>query len=117
MAERTPGGWHHHVERAQFEELVWRDGSGRVHFCGQASPAGKRYRERLWPVFWRVRRPRRTTDAWRLRRLPLPLVTYERSLARKLRVEAARRWWADDPLTRQWDRVDEAIIATRRTRA
>jgi len=78
---------------------------------------GKRYRERLWPVFWRVRRPRRTTDAWRLRRLPLPLVTYERSLARKLRVEAARRWWADDPLTRQWDRVDEAIIATRRTRA
>ena len=77
MAERTPGGWHHHAEKAQFEELVWRDGSGRVHFRGQASPAGKRYRERLWPVFWRVRRPRRTTDAWRLRRLPLPLVTYE----------------------------------------
>ena len=36
---------------------------------------------------------------------------------RRLRVEAARRWWTDDPLTRQWDRVDEAIIATRRTRA
>jgi hypothetical protein len=51
MAERTPGGWHHHAEKAQFEELVWRDGSGRVHFRGQASPAGKRYRERLWPVF------------------------------------------------------------------
>jgi hypothetical protein len=62
MAERTPGGWHHHVEKAQFEELVCRDGSGRVHFRGQAPTAGRRYRERVWPVFWRVR-PRRRTIA------------------------------------------------------
>jgi hypothetical protein len=64
-----------------------------------------------------LRCPVTSTDARHLRRLPLPLVTYERSLARKLRGDAARRWWTDDPLTRQWDRVDEATTATRGTRA
>jgi hypothetical protein len=114
---RTPGGWHHHVERAQIEELVWRDRSGRVHFRGQRPTGPKRFRERVWPVFSRVRRPRQTTDAWYVRRLRLPHVTYERSMTKAHRVEAGRRWWVGPPLTRHWDRVDDAISATRGTRA
>jgi hypothetical protein len=49
--------------------------------------------------------------------MPLWHVPYERSMTKAHRIEAACRWWADRPLTRHWDRVDEAIEATRGTLA
>jgi hypothetical protein len=44
-------------------------------------------------------------------------VDWDRSLDKAFRVKLARRWLAEHPLQRQWDRVDEAITATRGTRA
>jgi hypothetical protein len=105
------------TEKAEFEELLWRDGAGRVHFHGQAPTPARRFRDRVWPVFWRIRPPRQTTEAWERRHLSLPGILYERSMTKAHRIEAARRWWVEPPLQRQWDRVDEAIEATRRTRA
>ena len=32
--KRTPGSWHYHLVKAEFEEFVWRD-AGQVHFSGQ----------------------------------------------------------------------------------
>jgi len=114
--KRTPGSWHYQLVKAEFEEFVWRD-AGQVHFSGQRPTEPKRFRERVWPVFCRARPKRRTTEAWNFRRMPLWHVPYERSMTKAHRIEAARRWWADRPLTRHWDRVDEAIEATRGTLA
>ncbi|MFL5283898.1 MAG: hypothetical protein ACJ8AW_23635 [Rhodopila sp.] len=64
-----------------------------------------RFRERVWPVFWRER-PKR--DA----RLPLPSpchAKWDRSLEKAIRLEIARRWMPQSPLERQWDLIDEAI--------
>ncbi len=114
MTTRLPGSWHHHLQKAEFDEFVFRDGTGRVHFHGQhPTVAGAR----TSPVFWRIRPPRQTTEAWHLRRLPLAHVIYKRSMPRAYRIELARRWQVGRPLTRQWFRVDEAISATRGTRA
>jgi len=68
-------------------------------------PLTGRFRERIWPVFWRLR-PKR--DA----RLPLPSpchAKWDRSLERAIRLELARRWIPYTPLDRQWDLIDEAI--------
>jgi hypothetical protein len=48
---------------------------------------------------------------------PNMAVASDRSLDKAFRVKLARRWLVDRPLQRQWDRVDETIAATRRTRA
>ena len=76
MTERTPGGWHHHIEEAKFEELVWRDGSGRVCFDGEQATGPKRFRERVWRCSTVPARggrpPRRGTSAGcRYRRSPM----------------------------------------------
>jgi len=46
-----------HLERAEFDELVWRDATGRVHFRGQ-TPTKGRHRERVWPALSRYKRCR-----------------------------------------------------------
>jgi hypothetical protein len=115
--KRAPGSWHHHRAKAEFEAFLWRDAAGRAHFRSQTLAVGKRFRERTWPVFWRIRKPRRKIDAWEKRHMPLWYIPYERLLERKLRLEVARRWWIVAPLMRQWDRVDEAIEASRGTLA
>ena len=114
---RTAGAWHYHLVKAEFEPFVWRAGAGNVHFNDQRPTEPKRFRERVWPVFWRICPKRRTTETWDFRRQPLWHVPYERSMKKAHRVELARRWWTDDPLTRQWYRVDEAVEASRGTRA
>ena len=48
--KRTPGSWHYHLVKAEFEEFVWRD-AGQVHFSGQRPTEPKRFRERVWPVY------------------------------------------------------------------
>jgi hypothetical protein len=113
----TVSVWHIHLERAEFESLSWRDHTGRVRFTGQRPTPTKRFRERVSPVFWRIRRPRRTTGAWNDRARPPWAIAYDRSLDKAFRVALARRWLVSNPLARHWDRVDEAIEATRGTRA
>lgn len=109
--------WHRHIERAAFEEFVHRDCKGRVRFEGQRPTEAKRFRERVWPVFWRIRPVWRTTDAWEDRRRPPWALAWSRSIDKAYSVKLARRWLVERPLRRQWDRVDEAITATRGTRA
>jgi hypothetical protein len=63
-----------------------------------------RYRDRVWPVFWRPQ-PKRH------KRLSLPSpchAKWGRSMHKAIRLEIARRWMSSHPLERQWDRVDEA---------
>ena len=108
--------WHRHLNHAEFEVFTWRDHTGRVRFQGQWPTVG-RFRERVWPVFWRIRPVRRTTDAWEDKAKPLWAIAFDRSQDKAFRVESARRWLVDHPLLRQWDRIDEIIIATRGTRA
>ena len=108
--------WHRHLNHAEFEVFVWRDHAGRVRFNGQWPTAG-RFRERVWPVFWRVRRRWRTTDAWEARASSPWAIAFDRSQDKAFRVERTRRWLVDRPLQRQWDRIDEILIATRGTRA
>lgn len=98
--------WHRHLQRAMFETQTRR----RPTLSG-------RFRERVWPVFWRVRWRWRTTDAWEDKASPPWMLAFDRSQAKAFRVAAARRWLVDRPLQRQWDRVDEILIATRGTRA
>jgi hypothetical protein len=69
-------------------------------------PRPGRFRERVWPLFWRPR-PRRID----LARLPLPSpchAKWDRSLDKAIRLEIARRWMSLHPLERQWHLVDEA---------
>ena len=113
----TVSVWHRHLERAEFEPFLRRDQTGRVRFEGQRPTPAKRFRERVWPVFWRIRPVWQTTDAWELRATPIWAVAYDRSLDKAFRVKLARRWLVGHPLERQWDRIDEAILATRGTRA
>jgi hypothetical protein len=120
MADRsrpTVSIWHRHLERAAFEEFTWHDNTGRVRFEGQRPTPAKRFRERVWPVFWRIQPVRRTTDAWQLRATPPWAIAYDKSLDKAFRVKLARRWLAEHPLQRHWDRVDELIQGTRGTRA
>ena len=91
--------------------------TGHVQFHGQHPTEAKRFRERVWPVLWRSRRPRLTTDAWHLRATPMCMVAFKRSLDKAFRVQLQRRLLVARPLERQWDRIDETIAATRRTRA
>lgn len=113
-SRQTVSVWHRHLERAEFEEFTWRDQDGRVRFEGQRP---KRFRERIWPVFWRIRRPWRTTEAWELRGRPIWAVVYDRSLDKAFRVKLARRWLVERLPQRHWDRIDEVITAIRGTRA
>lgn len=69
--------WHRHHERAAFEEFIHRDHTGRVRFEGQRPTEAKRFRERVWPVFWRIRPVWRTTDAWDDRRSPVWAVDWD----------------------------------------
>jgi hypothetical protein len=99
--------WHRHLERAEF---TWRDHTGRVRFEGQRPTEAKRFREHVWPVFWRIRPRRRTTDARDdLRASPMFAVAYDRSLDKAFRIKLARRWLVEHPL--------QATEATRGTRA
>lgn len=116
-SQPTVSVWHRHIERAEFEEFTWRDRTGCVRFQGQRPTEAKRFRERMWPVFWRIRPRRRTTDAWTLRATPLWAVAWDRSLDKAFRVKLARRWLVEHPLARHWHQVDEAIQAARGTRA
>ena len=109
--------WHHHLERAAFEEFTWRDHTGRVRFEGQRPTEAQRFRDRIWPVLWRIRPRRRPTDAWELRATSVWAVDWDRTLDKAFRIKLARRWLVERPLQRHWDRVDEAIKATRGTRA
>jgi hypothetical protein len=109
--------WHRHVERAAFEPFTWREPNGRVRFEGQRPTESKRFRERHWPVFWRIRPRWRPSDAWEDRRRPVWVLDWDRSIDRAFRVKLARHWLVERPLQRHWDRVDEAITATRGTRA
>jgi hypothetical protein len=109
--------WHRHLERAKFEPFTRRDHTGRVRFEGQRPTEAKRFRERVWPVFWRIRPVWRPTDAWDLKATPPWAIAWDRSLYKAFRVKLARRWLVERPLQRHWDRVDEAISATRKTRA
>ena len=45
------------------------------------------------------------------------MVAFKRSLDKAFRVQLQRRLLIARPLERQWDRIDEAIAATRGTRA
>jgi hypothetical protein len=109
--------WHRHLERAEFEKFTWHEPSGRIRFKGQRPTEAKRFRERVWPVFWRIRPVWRPTDAWELRRSPVWAVDWDRSIDKAFRIKLARRWLVEHPLQRHWDRVDETIEATRGTRA
>jgi hypothetical protein len=109
--------WHHHLKRTGFEELVWRDYTGRVRFESQRPTPAKRFRERVWPVFWRIRPRWHTTDTWELRATPMFAVAFDRSLDKAFRLKLARRWLVEHPLQRHWDRVDQAIEASHGTRA
>jgi hypothetical protein len=46
MTGRTPGSCCCHLEKAEFEEPVWRDGSGRVHCC--AMPTWRPFARCCW---------------------------------------------------------------------
>jgi hypothetical protein len=88
-----------------------------VRFEDQRPTEAKRFRERVWPVFWRIRPVWRQTDVWELKATPPWAIAWDRSLDRALRVKLARRWLVEHPLQRHWDRVDDAIAAARGTRA
>jgi hypothetical protein len=109
--------WHRHLERAEFEPFTWRDHTGRVRFEGQRPTEAKRFREHVWPVFWQIRPRWTTTDAWEFKATPPWAIAYDRSLDKAFRLKLARRWLVEHPLQRHWDRADEAIEATRGTRA
>jgi hypothetical protein len=68
-------------------------------------------------MFWRIRPRWTTTDAWEFKATPPRAIAYDRSLDKAFRVKLARRWLVERPLQRHWDRVDEAISTTRKTRA
>jgi hypothetical protein len=68
---------------------------------------------RVWPVFRRRRAIRRPPH----RPGTVCFALWDRAQARSFRVECARHWLCATPLERQWDRVDEAITASRGTRA
>jgi hypothetical protein len=85
------------LERAQFGPL--KEG-------GEGRSVG-RFRERVWPVFCRpavAKKPRHKPSS-------VCSEKYARSLVKRLRIEEARRWWPADALTRQWDRVDDILLA------
>jgi len=70
-------------------------------------PRQGRFRERVWPVFFRGKRPRRID----LGRPPLPSpchAKWDRSMHKAIRLEIARRWMSLHPLERQWFKADEA---------
>jgi hypothetical protein len=60
--------WHRHLERAEFEPFTSAITPVVSDSKGQRPTEVKQFRERVWPVFWRIRPVRRTTDAWELRR-------------------------------------------------
>lgn len=103
------------LQRAEFEEfVVLRPGNHAASFHDSGPrDNGGRFRERRWPVFWRVRAKPGKRD-WA--RSPCA-AKWDRSMHKAFRVETQLRWSPRHPLTRQWDRVDEAIEATRGTRA
>jgi hypothetical protein len=85
------------MPRAEFETMVDAD----------------RHRGRVWPVFRRIR-PRRSP---RSRPYSACSAIWERAMHRAFDIQCARRWVCETPLQRRWDRVDEAITASRGTRA
>jgi hypothetical protein len=68
---------------------------------------------RVWPVFRRIRPPRQP----RLRPYSACSAIWDRAMRRAFDIQCARRWICETPLQRRWDRVDEAITASRGTRA
>jgi ATP dependent DNA ligase domain len=59
----TVSVWHRHLERAS-SRSCGATTTGRVRFEGRRSTSANRFRDRVWPVFWRIGPVWQTTDAW-----------------------------------------------------
>jgi hypothetical protein len=120
MARRlqpTVSVWHRHLERAEFEPFTWRDHTGPRAVRGPVADRGQAIpRARLAGV---LADPAAMDDHGCLGVQSDTAVgnRLRRSLDKAFRVKLARRWLVERPLQRHWDRVDEAISATRKTRA
>jgi hypothetical protein len=102
------------LQKAEFEEFIILRVGNRARFGDDCmSGSDGRFRDRHWPVFWRIRpRRQKAHRAWS------PCAAkWDRSMEKAFRVKVQRRWLPSTPLRRQWDRIDEAIEATRGTRA
>jgi hypothetical protein len=101
------------LERAEFEEFVWRDHTGRVQFANDMRPPDgkeRRFRDRVWPVFACVRRRvdrRRPSDVMRT---PCGQKV-NRSIIKSSDVCAARRWLPCSPLFAHAMRVGRERLA------
>jgi hypothetical protein len=80
--------------RATFDEFVWRDGAGRVHFASQQQlPIARRHRDRVWPALSRYKRPRaRKSDEWHRRRSSLSGIRTSRSIDKAAILSVLRHW-------------------------
>jgi hypothetical protein len=84
--------WHWHMERAEFDEFLWRDHAGRAHFHHQCSTKG-RHRDRVWPAlshYKRVRHKRCWEPHWAVRN--------SRSIDAASLLTILRRWYPCHPL-------------------
>jgi hypothetical protein len=88
------------LDHVTFDEFVWRDGAGRVHFASQRQlPIAKRHRDRVWPALSRYKRPRaRKTDAWRRRRSSVSGIKTTCSIEKAAMLSVLRRWCPDSRL-------------------
>jgi hypothetical protein len=68
-------------------------------------------------VFWRIRLRWTTTDAWEFKATPPWAIAYDRSLDKAFRVKVGATLAGRAAAATSLDRVDEAISATRKTRA
>jgi hypothetical protein len=82
------------THRARFDEFVWRDVDGRVHFVGRwRSPTARRHRDRVWPALSRYKRPRaRKTAAWHRHRSSVAGVKTTCSIDKAALLSVLRRW-------------------------
>ncbi|SRR5258708_739242 len=89
--------------KAEFDEFVWRDRDGKVHFGNRMRSDG-RFRDRVWPVLQRERR--RVLP--RLTKVSPCFEKVDRSIIKASKVSAARRWLPCNPLFARAMQVEDA---------
>jgi hypothetical protein len=80
--------------RATFDEFVWRDGAGRVHFASQRLlPIARRHRDRVWPALSRYKRPHaRKSDEWHRRHSSVSGIRTSSSIDKAALLSVLRHW-------------------------